>query len=107
MITLNTRRLSELMEASGPALVRAIEAVRKDVDSCLVDTKHQMELRAVREVDDMLLNVFLINNRETMEAAVEYLIQEMTDLPELEDESGVYVHFQKVQTVKDILQTGM
>lgn len=107
MITLNVRKLSEMMEASGAAIIHAHEAIRKDVESCVVNAKHQMELAAVREVDDMLLEVFLINNRETMQAAVEFLVDGLTDVPNPENAQDVYVYFEKAKAIKDILQTGM
>lgn len=107
MITLNTRKLSEMMEASGLALVRAIEEVRKDVDNCKVDADHQMQLQAVREVDDMLLAVFLINNQETMQSAIEFLIEGLMEVPDSKDVVATYVYLQRAQAVKDILQTGM
>lgn len=107
MITLNTRKLSEMMEASGAAIIHAHEAVRKDVDAGKVDPIHQAELRAVREVDDMFIHVFLINKRETMQAAVEYLVRDLTDAPDHEDTEAVYVHLKKVQAIKAILQMGM
>ena len=108
MITLNTRKLSKLMEANGLALVHAIEAVRKDVDNCKVDADHQMQLKAVREVDDMLLNVFLINNQETMQAAIEFLLDGLLmDIPDPKDAAAVYVFTKRAQAIKDILQTGM
>lgn len=104
MITLNVRKLSEMMEASGAKIIHAHEAIRKDVESCVVDAKHQAELRAVSEVDDMFINVFLINKRETMEAAVEYLLAELLEIPANEDDEAVYVHLHKARVVKELLQ---
>lgn len=108
MITLNTRKLSEMMEASGAAIIHAHEAIRKDVENCKVDADHQMQLKAVREVDDMLLGVFLINNQETMQAAIEFLIDGLLmDIPDPKDSAGVYVYIKRSQAIKDILQTGI
>lgn len=106
MITLNTRKLSEMMEASGAAIINAVEAVRKDVDNCKVDPDHQKALKAVRETDDMFINVFLIERQETMEAAVEYLLEELLEIPANEDAEAVHVHLHKARAIKELLQYG-
>lgn len=106
MITLNTRKLSEMMEASGAAIVNAVEAVRKDVDNCRVDADHQKQLKAVRETDDMFINVFLIERQETMEAAIEYLLEELLEIPANEDDEAVHVHLHKARAIKELLQYG-
>jgi hypothetical protein len=106
MITLNTRKLSEMMDGSGPALVQAIEAVRNDVDNCRVDAEHQKALKAARETDDMFINAYLIERQETMEAAVEYLLEELLEIPANEDDEAVHVHLHKARAIKELLQYG-
>lgn len=106
MITLNTRKLSELADASGAAVCAAVLAVRDDVDNCRVDAQHQKDLKAVRETDDLLINTVLINNHETMESTVEFLLGELLDTPADEDPETVYAYLHKVRTIKQLLQYG-
>jgi hypothetical protein len=106
MITLDTRKLSEMMEASGPALVKAINDVRDDVGKSRVDAQHQKALHAVRETDDMFINTYLIERQESHQAAIEYLLEELLQVPADEDDSAVYTYIHKARAIKELLQYG-
>jgi hypothetical protein len=107
MITLNIYKLRKMMEDSGLSLVHAHEAVRKDVEAARVNPDHQLTLEAVRAVDDMFFNVFLIQSRETMSAGVEYLVTELTKIPADNEPEAIHIYLSKARAIKDLLQLGM
>jgi hypothetical protein len=106
MITLNTRKLTEMMEANGPALVNAVDAVRDDVANCRVDAEHQKALKAIRASDSMLTEAYLIEQHETMEAAIEHLLEALLEVPENEDAEAIHVYLHKAREIKKLLQYG-
>lgn len=107
MITLNIRKLSEMMQANGVSLAHAQEAVAKDIKASTVNADHQKTLAAVRTVDNMLFNAFLIQSRETMSAGVEYLVTELANVPADNDSEAIHIYLHKARSIRDLLQMGM